>query len=171
MADKYLKTGTTGMHEEVEATTTSEGAGDSGKIPGLDGTGKLDNSMLPTGIGDETKLIMASEALSAGDLVNVWDDAGATKVRKADASDPAKAADGFVLSAAAQSENATVYFEGTNNQLSGLTGGTKYFLSASTPGDITDAAPTTSGHIVQFVGKAISATEVSFEPGTPIKRA
>ena len=48
----------------VNAKTTSAGAGDSGKIPALDGSGRLDNSFLPVGIGADTAQILASETLA-----------------------------------------------------------------------------------------------------------
>ena len=48
----------------------------------------------------------------------------------------------------------------------GLTPGAVYWLSAATAGSITDTAPTTAGHQVVRVGKAISETEmeISIEP-------
>src|SRR5882757_9494798 len=91
---KYL-TNASGTVTEVATPTTSAGAGDSGKIPSLDAGGKLDSSFMPTGIAADTAAITASEALSAGDLVNVWNSTGA-KVRKADASTAGKEAHGFV---------------------------------------------------------------------------
>lgn len=171
MANKYLKVGSTGFPEEVEATVTSAGAGDAGEIIALDAAGKLDTSVLPTGIGADTATLASSENLAAGDFVNIWNDGGTPKVRKADASGGvAKKADGFVLAAVTAPANAVVYFEGTNNQVSGLTGGTEYFLSA-TPGAVTATPPTTATHICQSLGKATSATSINVEIGDPIIRA
>lgn len=166
---KYLAQSAGNIIEEA-SIQSSAGAGDAGKVVALDSAGKIDNSMMPTGIGAETKLLAASENLSAGDFVNIYDDAGTTKCRKADASTN-KRADGFVLAAVTTGNNATVYTEGINNQLSGLTGGSYYFLSGATPGGSVTTAPSTSGHIVQEVGKALSATEISFEPSKPITLA
>jgi len=56
----------------------------------------------------------------------------------------------------------TVYFEGTNNQVTGQTVG-RVFLSATTPGKTTSTAPTAAGHIVQRLGVAYSATEINTE--------
>lgn len=171
MANKYLKVGTTGFPEEVEATVTSAGAGDAGEIVALDSTGKLDTSVMPTGIAADVAVLASSENLAAGDYVNIWDDSGTPKVRKADASGGvAKKADGFVLAGVTAPANATVYFEGTNNQVSGKTGGTEYFLSA-TPGQVTATPPTTAAHICQSIGKATSATAINTEIGDPIIRA
>lgn len=154
----------------VQATVTSAGAGDDGKIVALDSTGKLDTSVMPVGIGADTKNIVASENLAAGDLVNVWNDSGTIKARKADATSPSKRAHGFVLSSVTSGATATVYFEGTITGLSSLTLGGTYFLS-TTAGGLTTTAPSTVGHIVQEVGAAISATELSFEPQQPIELA
>jgi hypothetical protein len=170
MADKAIRL-VNGELTVFEATTTSAGAGDAGKFVGLDGAGKLDTSVMPVGIGADTKSLTASENLSAGDLVNVWNDADTAKARKADASSACKRAHGFVLSSVTSGATATVYFEGTITGLSSLTIAGTYFLSAVTPGVITTTAPSTAGHIVQQVGVAISSTELSFEPQQPITLA
>lgn len=168
MADKYLKFNpASGIPEEVEATVTSAGASNAGNIPALDGTGRLSATMMPVGVTPETKTIAAGEDLEAGNVVNIYNDSGA-KVRKADCSN-GRFAQGFVLSGVTSGQNATVYFEGNITGLSGLTPGATMFLS--TTGALSATAPSTSGHYAQVVGWAVSASEVSFEPGLPIKRA
>jgi len=126
-------------------------------------------SVLPTGVGPDTKSIVSSENLSAGDFVNIWDNAGVPNVRKTDAAAAAagKSCDGFVKAAVTSPAAASVYFEGKNDQLSGLTIGAIYYVSA-TAGAATTTAPSTPGYMSQRVGKAISATEISFEPDDPI---
>lgn len=166
MADKFLRNNA-GIVTEKEATVISAGAGNAGQIVALDVTGKLDNSVMPTGIGIKATIAPASEALTAGNFVNLWNDAGTLKVRKADATTSGKYADGFVLAAVAQGNNATVYLEGINTQITGLTGGTQYYL-ATTAGGVTATAPSASGNIVQRIGKGFSATEIGFEPSQPI---
>ena len=176
----------------INSKNTSAGAGDAGKIPALnasgilddtiinasvtslankiaklDASGKLDVTVLPTGVGADTAIIVASEALAAGDLVNIWSNAGTANVRKADASVSGKEAHGFVLATVASAGNATVYFEGTNTQCTGLTPGVQ-FLSATTAGKTGSAAPTGTGKVVQRVGFAISATALNFNGGDPI---
>lgn len=163
MAEKYIKIDSNGRKAEQEATVTSAGSADDGKIVALDGTGRLDSSVLPVGVGDDTATIEASENLDAGDFVNVWNDTGTAKVRKADASSSGKECVGFVLSAVTSGNNATVYFEGTNTQLTGLTPGDRMYLSAATAGDATSTAPSTAGNVLQFLGVATSATTISFE--------
>jgi len=149
----------------VNSKTTSAGAGDSGKLPALDATGKLSTTFMPTGVAADVAVITASEALAAGDLVNIYDSTGA-KCRKADASTAGKEAHGFVLAAVESAAEATIYFEGSNAQVSGLTPG-KQFLS-TTPGLCAATAPTSSGNVVQRVGFATSATALNFQSQIPI---
>jgi len=162
MADKFIYLNS-GIPTEKEATATSAGAGDAGKVVALNAQGDIDASMLPTGIGADTALIAASENLAAGDFVNVYNDSGA-KCRKADASTAGKHAHGFVLEAVTSGANATVYFEGANNQVSGATPGDVY-LSASAAGGFTSTPPSASGNVVQRLGVAVSATEINVECG------
>lgn len=164
MAAKRFLRYVTGRIQEIVATVVSAGAANDGDIVALDATGKLDLSVLPTGLGPDTKSLVADEALNAGDFVNVFEFGGVAKVRKADASVAGKEAHGFVLAAVAAAASATVYFEGTNNQRAGLTVGARYYLSAVTPGGIVTVPPAGTGNVVQFVGVSVSATEVAFEP-------
>lgn len=144
---------------------TSAGSGDATKYPALDSTGKLDTSFLPTGIGADTASITSSENLAAGDLVNIWNSTGA-KVRKADATTTGKEAHGFVLAVVTSGDPATVYFEGTNTQVSGLTPGVQFLQT--TAGTSGATAPSSSGNVVQRVGFATSATTLNFQSEDPI---
>ncbi len=170
MADKYIRQNA-GALEEVEGQVTSAGAGDSGKIVALDASGKIDNTLLPASNAEDTIAVTVEEAagLSAGDLVNIFDNGG-PRARLADASN-GRVAHGFVKSAFADAAVATIYKEGTNDQLTGLTPGAVQFLSNSTPGGVTATAPTTTGQIVQRVGVAFSATDMDWEPTQPITLA
>jgi hypothetical protein len=164
--NKYIKLDTTtGQLTEQATIQSSAGAGDAGKIPALDSSGRLDNSMLPVGIGADTATIAASEALAAGDFVNVWNSTGA-KVRKADATTAGKEAHGFVLSAVSSGANATVYFEGTNTAVTGATPGPVYL--ATTAGTAAGSSPSGSGNVSQRIGVAVSATAINFEPGPAV---
>jgi len=165
MADKYLKNNG-GSLAEVEGIITSAGAGDAGKIPALDAAGLLAANMMPTGIAADTIPIASSENLAAGDLVNIYNDAGTARCRKADATTVGKEAYGFVLAAVTSPANASVYREGNNTQVTGLTPGLQ-FLS-TTAGLATNTAPSASGNIVQRVGVASSATNLNFESAQPI---
>lgn len=149
----------------VNSVTASAGAGDAGKLPALDGSGKLDTTFLPTGIGADTALVQASEDLAAGDFVNIYNSSGA-RCRKADATTAGKEAHGFVLAAVTSGNNATVYFEGSNTQVSGQTPG-GVFLS-TTAGLATSTAPSSSGNVVQRIGIATSATSINFQYQVPV---
>jgi hypothetical protein len=154
----------------LNAKNTSIGASDAAKVPILDASGRLDASFLPVGVGSDTSVVVASEALAAGDLVNVWNDAGTGKVRKADASAPGKPAHGFVLLAVAAAGNATVYFEGPNTALTGLTPGQQW-LSPTTPGRTSGTSPILAGQVSQLVGFATAPTNMNFQSGAPITLA
>ncbi|MCP9494282.1 MAG: hypothetical protein MSG64_07490 [Pyrinomonadaceae bacterium MAG19_C2-C3] len=168
---KYIELAASGDLREALPVVVSAGAGDAERIVQTDASGKLDQSLLPVGMGADTQVIVASEGLAAGDFVNIWADAGTAKVRKADAATAGKEADGFVLAVVASGANATVYFEDDNTQLASLAPGTKYFLSATTPGGVTDTPPNGTGKVVQRLGKALSATALKYERGRPITLA
>lgn len=152
----------------LNATVASAGAGDAGKLTQLDGSGRLDITVMPVGVGADTALIATSEALAAGDLVNVWNNAGTANVRKADNTSAGKEAHGFVLAAVSGGANATVYFEGGNTGKTGLTGGVVYL---GTAGGTVATPPTASGSVVQRVGYATSATVLNFDAGVAITLA
>ena len=165
---KYIQINTTsGNLEEVVGLSTSAGAGDGAKLIETDNTGRLDQSFMPVGVGPDTKTLIATETMASGDFVNIWDDAGTVKIRKADASTAGKESVGFVLDAITSGNSGLVYFEAINTSLTGLTLGVTYFLS-TTPGTISVNAPTGAGNIVQKIGKAVSATEIAYEASQPI---
>lgn len=138
------------------------------QIPSLDTNGRWLDSMMPVGIAPEIKTAPAYEALGAGDFINMFDDSGTLKMRKADCSN-GRRAHGFVLSAFDSGATATMYFEGNNTGVSGRTKAAIQYLS--TAGDVTETAPSTAGYMVQELGTAVSATEMNFEPKSPITLA
>lgn len=152
-----------GRIQQVVALVVSTGAPDANRVVATGADGRLDESLMPVGIGADIAVLVASEILAAGDMVNIWNDAGTPKARKADATSAGKEADGFVLDGAASGANATVYFEGRNTSLTGLTPGARYYLSAAVPGGVTTTPPSATGNVVQYVGRAYSATELAFE--------
>lgn len=160
--DKLLRLGANGP-VEVRGTQTSSGAGNGGDIVALTDAGLLDVTLFPNGFGEDAVEIDASENLASGDFVNVHNSSGA-KVRKADASDATKPADGFVLAAFTSGQPATVYFSGVNDQVSGLTPGATVFLSETAGGFVT-TAPTGAGVIQQKIGRAIAADSIAFRAG------
>lgn len=164
--DKYLYNNV-GTITEKAAIQSSAGAGDAGKIPAVDSTGKLDTSFMPVGVSPETDSVVSSENLAAGDFVNLWNSTG-LKVRKADATVAGKEAYGFVLASVTAPAAATVYrISQSNTQKVGMTVGAKQFLS-TTPGLTTETAPAAAGNVVQMLGIAVSATVMNFSPNDPI---
>lgn len=122
------------------------------------------------GSGPVPVSITASEALSAGDIVNIWNDAGTAKVRKADATAQGKEAHGFVLASVASAAAVPVYFSGANTALAGLTPGAVLYLS-TTPGQAASAWVTATGNVHQEVGVAYSSGAMSFAKQIPITLA
>lgn len=152
-----------GVTKQESSVKQSVGAADAGKIPALDDSGRLDNSFLPIGIGAQTSLLPASEALNAGNLVNIFTDGGVAKVRKADNSNN-RPADGFVVEAVSSAANATVYpLENVNTALTGLTPGATYWLGtagAVIAVPLDESGVANDGKVSQQIGKALSATEL-----------
>ena len=165
MANKYLVPSGAGLGQ-VEFLVTSTGASDAGKGVATDATGRLDSSVMPVGIGADTSSIIASEALSAGNFVNIYNNAGIANARKADATTSGKEVHGFVLAAVASGASATVYFNGTNTAVTGATPGNVFL--ATTAGSFTSTAPSGAGNVVQYIGCAVSATAINLERGVPV---
>ena len=157
----------------VTAIASSAGAGDANKIIATGADGRIDTSLMPVGIGADVAVVAASETLAAGDYVNIWNDAGTPKVRKASSTDDTKPAHGFVKDGFAAAASATVYFEGQNTSLTGLTAGTIYVLSKTVAGGVTaiGSYSQASGNIIQVLGVAVTATAMSTEVGDYVKIA
>lgn len=143
------------------AASASAGAGDAGKIIKLDSSGRIDSTMMPVGIGADSKMFTASENIAARALVHVL---ASGEIANADASNDRHTV-GFAPASIAAAAQGVVHFEGSITGLSGLTVGARYFLSDTTPGGISATAPAAgAGKCCQEVGVATSATELSFEP-------
>lgn len=162
--NKYLSNNA-GVITEIASNQASAGSGDAGKLVALGASGTLDLTMMPSGIGPDTQTISASENLTAGALVNVWNSTGA-KVRNADATVAGKEAHGFVLASVSSGASATVYFIGNNSGLTGLTPGVQFLQT--TPGTVSTTPPSATGNVVQRVGFATSATNLNFDSQPPI---
>jgi hypothetical protein len=158
---------TTGLLGTYIPVVTSTGATDAGAVPALDDSGHLDPTMLPPGIGADVFTGTVAEALSAGDFINGFSDAGVFSVRKADNSN-GRPAHGFVLEAYNAAETATVYFlGGINTALAGLTVGSAYHLGTAGGVTATALATNATGKIAQRLGIAQSATALLTSNDTP----
>lgn len=174
MAAKTFLRRVAGITKEFLGTVISTGTANAGDIPALDDSGHFDPSLMPVGYGADVKPLPASEGLSAGNLVNIYQTGTAPNLiasaRKADASAEGKQADGFVLDAVTSGQLATVYFGRKITGLSGLTPGARYYLD-TTPGGVTATPVSGAGKVDQFIGKAISTTEIAFEPDDYVVKA
>lgn len=152
-----------GVTRQYTPKDVSTGAADAGNIVALGSNGRIDMTMLPSGIGDGTRLGTASEALQAGNFVQEFAEGGVWSVRKADNSN-GRYATGFVRGSVAAAAQATVYpLDGVNDQLTGLTIGSNYFLGtagAAIPTALDAALVANAGLIDQKLGRAKSATEL-----------
>ena len=165
MAGKTFLRLVAGIWNEIRGVQSSAGAANAGDIPALDSTGLLDISMMPIGVTKEVSVFNASEALSAGNFVNLWSDSGTLKARKADGSTTGKEAHGFVIDAVESGAAATVYgMSNINTGVTGKTVGAKQYLSVTVAGATQETVPTVAGQIVQMLGIATSATSIPFQP-------
>jgi hypothetical protein len=109
----------------------------------------------------ETKILTAGEDLFAGDLVSM-SPAGVLRASSLDAS---TSCDGFVVSNYSSGGDALIHFEGLVPGTDFVVG-SRYYLSASKGSKSVTSPP--SG-ISQFIGRAVTATEINFEPDQAIK--
>jgi hypothetical protein len=172
---KYLELNTTTARPTQRAALdTSAGAASATELVALDAAGKISTTMLPAGIL-QTIEAPASEALSAGDLINFHDVSGTKSVRKANATDATKPAEGFVLASVSSSATATVYTDGQNTAVAvgsfvAADVGKRVFLSA-TAGLVTLTPPVSTGNLVQDVGDIVdvgATVTIDFRVGTQI---
>ena len=159
---------TTGRLDRKTALDVSAGSADAGKVVALNSSGKLDATLFDSAtLGGGGDAILCTEALAAGDWVNIFLSGGVRKCRKALAADGTKPAHGFVIAAVTSGGSATVYRGGTNTKIA-LTGfttsdiGTPLFLSDSVSGGCTKTPPSTAAHLLQRLGFIADVTGLGF---------
>lgn len=165
MATQRFNTLINGIPTNVQATTVSTGSASGGQILALTSSGLLDQSVMPAGIAPTAITATPTTAISAGQLVNFYSNAGALAVRPADSTTTGSEANAYAPSAVASGVAGSFQVSGVISGLSGLTIGTLFLGTVGAP---TSTAPSTSGSIVQQVGKALSATSMEFMPTNPI---
>lgn len=161
--NKFL-TRIAGVLQQVTAIATSAGAGDANKIVATTATGRLDPSLMPSGIGADTSTLPATEAIAAGSYVNLWLNSGTPSMRLADNSNN-RPANGFVLTAVANAATGTVYRTGRNTGDTSALGAR--YLGTAGQSIAAAALPTAAGSIVQLLGVS-DASGVTFEFDEPI---
>jgi hypothetical protein len=149
----------------VNSVVASAGSADAGKLPALSASGHLDPSVLPTGVGPEVTSFVASETITAGAWVNVWNNNNVFNVRNADGSVAGKDVTGFVLSGGAAGATLNVYTEGINTAVVGMVAGPVYLQKS--PGVGGPLPIRGVGAVHQRIGTALSATAVAMRVAPP----
>jgi len=157
--DKYINI------EGDEVAFTQTGPGTQGQGIGLGSLGTIDPTLMPSGVGPSVISVVSSENIAAGSLVNLYLSGGVLKVQNANATDNTKPYHGFILTGVVSPAAAKVYLPGSViSGLSGLTIGADYYLSLSN-GAVTISTSVlgtySGGNIIQYVGVAISATQIA----------
>lgn len=158
---EVLQSGEPGYDETLEKFFIGDGV-----TPGGQGV------VMDWELGTTQLAFTAGEGLNAGDFVNIYDDSGEIKVRKADRSAPngSRSANGYVLSNVFAGDTVVMYLSGVNTAFTGLSPNENYAL------DVNGAiVPLTSivaveGEILQYLGLAISATHLLVQIQLPILR-
>ncbi|KTT33810.1 hypothetical protein SB18R_03220 [Pseudomonas oryzihabitans] len=169
MAVKRFLRMVNGRLQQIAGVVVSSGSSNAGDLVALGDNGRLDDSVMPAGVGANTQPLVASGAIGAGKFVNFFQDSSTSpstlKMRLADNSN-GRVAHGFVLSAVADAATGIAYpMDAVNSALSGLSPGVEYYLGTSggiiTPAlDETASANQGVGKVSQYVGIAKSATEL-----------
>jgi hypothetical protein len=142
------------------ALNAGSGGGGGAGFP-FAGTAVITGSIVLTS-GSGFPSLLASETLAAGDFVNIFSGG----VRKASSDNTERQAHGFVTTPYSSTNPVVVFYSGLLTGLSGLTAGSRYFLS--TAGGRSTTAPVLTGQLSQEVGVAISTTALLFQPGPAI---
>lgn len=162
----------TSQYEVTPLTTSTQDSDSAYKIPASGADGRLDESWMPVGVAAEVQSVVFSETLSDWDLVNVYDDSGTLKARKADAGTNQYKANGFVHPGGNSGTTGNVFMYGV---MSGgikdgesIVPGEDYFLT-DTPGKYSAIAPYDTGggitgKLYQKVGWGMSTATLFFQP-------
>lgn len=158
---KYLyRDSTSGFVQEAQPQTTSAGAGSANLLFQLDSTGRIDPSFMPVGVTADVFNANASGALSAGDFVYVT---SGGLISRASAASAGNASIGYTLLSVLTGAAAVCYFSGRNTGVTGITVGSRYYLSDTTPGGNTATPVVGSGKLHQLVGYGITTTSIIYD--------
>ena len=173
MAKKYLGLGSSGKILYIESINSSAGSGDADKIVSTDSSGRLGNSLLPSGAGQASQMFVATEAIEANKMINIYfgvhESTGKNLCRKADNSNN-RPIHGYVKEAYAENASAEVFFDGVINFGATFTPGNKGFLGIDGSVLTTSLDPdTTTGKTFQVAGTFVDDDAMLFDPGEPIQ--
>lgn len=162
MANQQFVTVESGVKKLKTSISTTTGSSDSGKIISTNSDGVLDSSMLPKGIGLDVYSAITSVTLTPYQMVTIYNNAGVSTVKLAQANAVGTEAIGYVKDTYAIGDTALVYIEGEFDT-SGATVNTDYFLSDTVAGEITSTAPSSSSTFIQRIGRCYDIGKVRFE--------
>ena len=166
---KVLALNSNNQPQQYTPLQASAGSGSAGAIPALNAAGLIDETMLPEALATT---ILASEAIAAGAMVNVWDNSGTLNVRNANATDTTKPCNGWAPSAIGSSSTGQINFGGINPSvaLGAFTVaniGQQVFLSTVSGGVVIASNAFSSGNLVQSLGTIVdvgATVSVAFIP-------
>lgn len=108
--------------------------------------------------------VQASETITAGQLVTFHDAGSELRCKKAGGSSYAGDVRGYADQDIVSGATGKIVLLGLYTYSSGLTPGNVYWNSNVTAGNLQSGKPTTSGHIAQAVGYAVSDSILFFNP-------
>jgi hypothetical protein len=107
---------------------------------------------------------IAGSAISRGQMVNLYNNAGVLNARPAQANSMSTMAHGIANSAAAAGNRIEMFWlRGLVDSIGSMTVGTLYYLHPTVAGAVQNAAPVTAGQIVQPVGLALAAATLNMD--------
>ena len=161
----YINILPTGKKQQFAAANASTGAADADRLVKTDANGVIDQSLLPTGLGSQSKVLPVDGGVNipAGSYVSITA-AGEAIVANASVGVDQAPAVGFVLEATDADGNSEVFFEGVNTAVRGgpFTPGQTLYLADGEGAVATAVPPSGSGDLVQVVGKACDTTAAIF---------
>jgi len=137
---------------------------DAAKLTNIEAIRLPDNTITTDKIS--VGLVLSSEAMLKGDVVNIYDFLGGYRVRRA-SSVLSREASGFILDDVSANLPVRVYTNGTNIYQAGLAPGPQWLSEVD--GLVTSRPPATVGTLVQQVGFAADDFILNFHPTTSIK--
>jgi hypothetical protein len=156
-----------GLLKRLVGTDTPDGtpANDAGRIPILNAGGQLDAGFVPVA-GSTYAATNGATVLTGGEALTFV--AGVTVL--ADADDVTLPVMGFASAGAAAAAAVEVITPGhVVSGLSGMTPNARQYLSLTAGGITEDVSAYVAGNGVQYLGRAISATELMFQPADIIE--
>lgn len=165
-------TGATGANGNTGNTGANGSTGAQGNTgnTGANGSTGAQGNTGPTGANGTTGAtgsvptisFTASEIIAAGQLVNLYDNAGTLNVRLADNTVEGKECFGYATVGGATGASVTILSAPGSviTGLSGLSTGARYFLGGT--GTVTSTVPTTTGNVIQYIGIALTTSTLLF---------